>query len=61
MLEVGSVIWFTKRKNWLRANAPLTLKGRNNENTEQKVSEDEKLKTKFCQSKQTAKQIRHKD
>lgn len=61
MLEVGSVIWLTERKNWLRANAPLTLTGRNNENSEQKVAEDEKLKTKGCQSKQTAKESRHKD
>lgn len=43
MLEAGSVIRLSERKTWLRANAPLTLKGRNNEDSERKV-EWQKLK-----------------
>lgn len=53
---MGSVIQLSERKTWLRANAPLTLNGRNNEDSERKVAEAEKLKRKGRQSKQTAKQ-----
>ena len=61
MLGVGSVIRLSGGKTWLRANAPLTLNGTNNEDSERKVAEAEKLKTKGGQSKQTVKQSRHKD
>jgi len=60
MLEVGSVIWLSEMKIWLRANAPLTLNRRHNEDSDIKAAEAEKLKSKGGPSKQTAKQSRPK-
>lgn len=37
MLAVGSVIQLSERKTLFRANAPLTLNGRNHEDSERKV------------------------
>lgn len=59
MLGVGSVIRLSERKTQLRANAPLTLNGRNNAGLEGKVAV--KLRTKGGQSKQIAQHSKYKD